>query len=54
MAGWDDVRRIALSLPSTVQEQSRSGPRWLTEAWLTEAWLDRAPKRLRAAYLDSS
>jgi hypothetical protein len=28
MAGWDDVRRIALSLPETSERQSRDNAQW--------------------------
>jgi hypothetical protein len=28
MAGWDDVRRIALALPETSEESSRGRPQW--------------------------
>jgi hypothetical protein len=39
MATWDDVRRLALALPQTVEGSSREG-------------VARAPRRLAAGYLD--
>ena len=47
MAGWDDVRRIALDLPGAVEEASFED---LDEA-ITDAWLCRAPRRLREQLL---
>ncbi|TDQ05883.1 hypothetical protein EV186_1011861 [Labedaea rhizosphaerae] len=29
VATWDDVRRVALALPDTSEEESRGTPRWL-------------------------
>lgn len=53
MATWDDVRRLALSLPETSERPLR--PSDLTASELvTEAWLLRAPRRLASAYLESA
>jgi len=64
MAAWDDVRRLTLALPQTVEGSSRDGfLTWSVKskafAWERplrggdlEALGDAAPRRLAAGYLD--
>jgi hypothetical protein len=69
MAGWADVRRIALALPEATERPMHGTASWRVrdklfvwerplrrfdlEALIVEAWLVRAPARLARDYLDS-
>ena len=59
MAGWDDVRRIALALPETSERTSHGNASWRVRdklfVWevIVEAWLVQAPKRLAREYADA-
>ncbi len=66
MATWEEVRRLAFTLPETDERLSRGLRQWRVKdkhfVWerplrgpelIAEAWLAGAPKRLANTYLDA-